>query len=184
MPTQRAFWFFCPPLVALLATLTIQDPERRATTSRPEASRPKPERPLLPPVEEPFRSKVERRDLLQRFDEPSPLEGFYALRSMRQPDGAIVRATAGYAWFGRKHMMLHLSLTPDPKRPAFVQSSVRTYRIEGDVLTTTTLSGHESSGRLAVEQPGRVEVRRFRQAGTVLRIYRGENSWMEFVRQE
>ena len=49
-----------------------QDPEsRRPRPPKGATSRP------LPPVQEPMRTRVERRDLLQKFKGPSPLAGFY-----------------------------------------------------------------------------------------------------------
>lgn len=150
----------------------------------PQAADPaQPERTALPPIAEPFRSRIERRDLLQQHARTSPIEGFWELTSVRRA-GVTSQMPRGYVSFGREHMVLHVAAIPAPSATPWVQSSVRRYRIEGDQLVTTTLSGHEYGGKLLVEQPGRVETRRIEQAGTVLRIHQAGGAYMEFVRVE
>ncbi len=150
-----------------------QDPQKRVPTSRP----------ALPPIQEPFRSKVERKDLLQEFSKPTPLEGFYRLRAVVK-GGAELATTRGYVYFGRSHMALNTRTVTHPRVAPFVQASVRSYRVEGDQLITTSLLGHDYPGKLRIEQSGLVEQRRFQRAGTLLRIYQADRAYMEFERVE
>lgn len=156
-------------VLALLA-LAFQDPDR-GPTSRP-----------LPPIQEPFRTKVERQDLLQEFTEPSPLEGVYRLRSVNGGASGVV--PAGYLHVGRTHLSLQTAVFPNREKEPYLQASVRTYRIDGDKLVMTTALGHEYAGDIAMEKQGRVEVRRFQRAGPVLKVFRADGSFMEFVRVE
>lgn len=158
-------------ILCVLPLLAVQDPDRRPT-SRP-----------LPPIQEPFRTKVERKDLLQEFTEPSPLEGVYRLRAINGGAGGIV--PTGYLHIGRTHMSLQTAIFPNRSRAEpFLQSSVRTYRIEGDKLVMTTLQGHQYDGSIALDPQGQIDVRRFQRAGSVLKVFRGDASFMEFVRVE
>lgn len=166
-------------------TAAAQD-GRRESRAAPKAQRPRPpaERPALPPIEEPYRTEVERRDLLQRFDPPGGLAGFYELRRYVRP-GMPPAEAKGYLVVGRRHLSLHLyGSTGDPKRPA-IQTGFRRYDVSGDSLRMTTLVGlrNRPSGTIVLEPPGHTEVRRFEKLGTTLRIYHGR-AYYEFVRIE
>ena len=92
---------------------------------------------------------------------------------------------SGYLHVGRSQLALQTSVAIDGRKTPFLQSSVRSYRLEGEKIVMTTLIGHVFDTRLGIEEPGRVEVRRFQRAGTVLRIFQDEaDSFMEFVRVE
>lgn len=159
--------------VCVVSFAVDQDPDRRRPASRPQ----------LPPIEEPFRSRVERADLLQEFTEPTPVEGFYRLRSIVR-GGRALRGR-GYVWFGRRHCMLSTSIARGGGDAPFVQAGVRRYRVDGDKLTMTTLIGHDHVDEVRFEAPGLVQTRKFTIAGTVLRIWQGGmDSYMEFVRAE
>lgn len=173
--------------LALGATTLPQDPVKSRPTSRP-ASGPSagdPERPPLPPVEEEFQSRVERKDLLQRFGSSSPLEGFYGVRTIVR-GGVFVRGgdVRGYVWFGRQHMSIHTAVSAAAAGDLFLQASVRRYRVDGDRITMTTLVGHEHAEDLGLETTGRIEVRRFKKTGTVLRVYRDAANYVELARIE
>ncbi|MCB9888096.1 MAG: hypothetical protein H6836_00880 [Planctomycetes bacterium] len=157
-----------------------------ATTS-PSLPAPPPDRQgtPLPPVLDPPRSAVERRDLLQRFKPRNPIEGFYRVRSMTDGSGGPVAGARGYLVVGRDHLSMHLMApTSDPKR-AVLQSVVRRYRILGDKLVMSSLVGHRSlrNGDIALEKPGTVIERRFQLVGAVLRLFRG-NGHVDLVRIE
>ena len=114
---------------------TQSSPSSRPTESMPSAAS---RRGRLPPVEEPFRSRVERRDLLQRFGNQSPLLGLYQLRAIHRGN-ATVRTNNGYVWFGYRHMMLQLGVVSQGAESAFMQSSTRQYEVQGDLIVDTDL---------------------------------------------
>ena len=59
-----------------------------------------------------------RLDLLQRFDRPDPLEGFYELRTRVQPGAHDPRPGRGYLVIGKRHLSLYLMGSgPDPTVP-------------------------------------------------------------------
>ncbi|MCA8943919.1 MAG: hypothetical protein KDB80_15250 [Planctomycetes bacterium] len=153
-----------------------------ASHQDPGGSRPS-QRRALPPIQEPWRSKVERADLLQEFSSPSPLSGFWSLRSFVRE--GVPGQARGYVWFGNQHCMLATSISRGGHISPFVESSVRTYRVEGDRIVMTNLVGHDHDNDLRFFAPGVVETREFQQAGTMLRIFQGaRDSYMEFVRVE
>jgi hypothetical protein len=166
----------------LLAHLPPQDPQ---STSRPQpppgwASRP------LPPVADPPRSQVERKDLMQEFTPPNPLEGCYELRDIVRPGLPRAGRVRGYLWIGRRHLSLHVQA--DGLRPGLphLQAGFRSYRVVGNKLQTSVLLGHrnDADGDVLVEQPGMTEERAFLLIGPVLRIYQGPDAWHEYVRLE
>lgn len=152
-----------------------------------DATRPKPpaDAAPLPPVQEPFRTSVERRDLMQEFGRASPIEGFYRLRGASRT-GQPPQRVEGYLWIGRRHLMLQLSGdTGNPKLPA-LQAGVRGYRISGNTLTMSVLLGlrNDASGEIYLEAAGTSSERRFELSGPVLRIFEDERSHLEFERVE
>lgn len=162
-----------------------QDVARKPSHAGPPGRpRPPAERRALPPIEEPYRTEVERRDLLQRFDPPGGLAGFYRLVRYVRP-GMPPAEAEGYLVVGRRHLSLHLyGSTGDPRMPA-IQTGFRRYDVSGDTLRMTTLVGlrNRPSGTIVLEPPGHTEVRRFKKLGTTLRIYHGR-AYYEFVRIE
>jgi hypothetical protein len=163
-------------LCALLALLSPQDPRRPAP---PADAAP------LAPVQEPFRTKVERDDLIQRFAPPSVLEGFYKLRRLERP-GLPQTAAEGYLWIGRRHLMLQLSgQTGDPDLPA-LQSGVRRYQIAGDVLAMSVVLGfrNDIDGNIRLEPAGTTIRHRFTLLGPILRVHREGEAFLEFERVE
>ena len=161
---------FCSVLVA------PQDPER---------PKPPPDAAPLPPVQEPFRSKVERRDLIQEFTRASPIEGFYRLRRVVRPGQGLPRVE-GYLWIGRRHLMLQLSgNTGNPRLPA-LQTGVRAYRTNGDTLVMTAMLGfrNDADGDIHLDATGATIERRFELVGPLLRIHEDDNSQLEFERVE
>lgn len=153
-----------------------------ASDQDPGASRPS-RRPELPPIQEPWRSQVERADLLQAFSSPSPLAGFWSLRAFVRE--GVQSSARGYVWFGTRHCMIATSVSRGGHISPFVESAVRTYRLEGDRIVMTSLIGHDHADELRFVAPGVVEMREFQQAGTMLRIFQGaRDSYMEFVRVE
>jgi hypothetical protein len=163
-------------LCALLAVLAPQDPQRPTPPADAKA---------LPPVQEPFRTPVERDDLIQRFTPPSVLEGFYRLRRMERP-GQPQPVADGYLWIGRRHLMLQLSgETADPDLPA-LQSGVRRYQIAGDVLAMSVVLGfrNDVDGNIRLEQAGTAIRHRFTLLGPLLRVHQSEEAFLEFERVE
>lgn len=141
--------------------------------------------PALPPVAEVPGAEVARRDLIQRFQQPSPLEG--AWRLQRFVVGAnVIDSARGYLTFTRTTMQLYILQAEPPIRVPLVQAGARTYRIEADQLVTTSLSGHDNhrDGSLRFEAPGMIERRNFLLAGSNLRIEQTSDIYMEFVRVE
>lgn len=154
-----------------------QDPERPAPA--PDGSRP------LPTVEEPYVSPVPRLDLLQRFDRPDPIEGFYELRARVHNGGPDPRPGRGYLVIGKRHLMLYLmGAGPDPAIPQ-LRASVRRWRRSEGALQLTTLAGHFTEQRdVAVEPSGAVEMRRLEVISGIIRIFQDGQSWLDFVRIE
>ncbi len=141
-------------------------------------------RKALPPVQEPFRSPVERRDLIQRFRPRSPLEGFYKLQRVVRPGQLDVTEASGYLVIGRTHLSLNLQTTT-PDQPQMIQAGFRTYTIQDDRIVMTALIGHTNEGnQIVLDPPGLTETRRFRLGGSVLRIFQTNTAYMEFVRLE
>ena len=140
----------------------------------------------LPPVAEPLRTPVERRDLIQRFTPPSPLEGFWSLRRISRPGAIEPQKAVGYLAIGSRHLMLQLQIDGPSPRVPILQSGTRRYTVQGDALVTTSLVGlaNEPNGDILLEQPGLTEMRRFTLLGSVLRILHEDGGHMEFVRVE
>ena len=141
--------------------------------------------PTLPPVAEVPGAEVTRRDLIQRFLPPSPLEG--AWRLQRFVVGARdVESARGYLTFTRTTMQLYILQAEPPIRVPLVQAGARSYRIEADQLVSVSLSGHDNhrDGSLRFEPPGMVERRSFRLAGANLRIEQSDGVYMDFIRVE
>ena len=139
----------------------------------------------LPPVVEPMRSAVERRDLLQRFKGRKRIEGFYRLKQMTVR-GQAIHASIGYLVIGSRHLSMHLYAPSSVAKVANVQAVFRKYKIEGQDLVMTTLVGHRNQvgGDIVLEPIGHTTRRRFSLAGSVLRIHSGDQDHLEFERIE
>ncbi len=163
-----------------VAFLDQQDPEsRRPIPPERAASRP------LQPVQEPVRTLVERRDLLQRFKGPSPLAGFYRLVRVQGPSGPANGPHVGYLAIGRDHISLHLQARGQKRGEPIVQSGFRRYRLGDGKIYMSSLVGHRvHDGKVLVEEPNLQEVRRYLLTGTTLRIYQSTRDYLEFVRIE
>ena len=171
-------------LAAAWSAVAQEGAPKGDSAGAPERPRPPAQRRTLPPIEEHYRTEVERRDLLQRFDPPGGLAGFYELARYVRP-GMPPAEAKGYLVVGRRHLSLHLyGSTGDPRIPA-IQTGFRRYDVSGDTLRMTTLVGlrNRPSGTVVLEPPGHTEVRRFEKLGTTLRIYHGR-AYYEFVRIE
>ena len=139
----------------------------------------------LPPVQEPVRTLVERRDLLQKFKGPSPLAGFYRLVGRHGPTGRAKGRHLGYLAVGRDHLSLHLYGDGEKRREPVLQSGFRRYRLSGGKIFMSSLVGHRvRDGKVLVEQVNHQEVRRYELLGTTLRIYQSAHQYLEFVRIE
>jgi hypothetical protein len=156
-----------------------------------DPTRPKPPQDLatrapLPPIDEPIASPLERRDLMQRYRAPTPLEGLYELRSIQRPGVGGAVSAKGYLAIGARHLVLHVHVVESsPLRP-FLQSGARTYRIVGNQLQMTTIVGHhnDADGNIHIERTGSTESRTFTLQGPILRIHHGASAWYEFLRIE
>ena len=181
--TARVNLRTAPVLAALLLALALpQDPQ---PASRPQPPPDWTARPL-PPVDDPPRTQVERKDLMQQFTPPNPIEGCYELREVVRPGIPRAGRARGYLWIGRRHMSLHVQGDGDVPGLPHLQSSFRSYRVVGAKLQMNVLIGHrnDSDGDVLVERPGLVEERNFLLIGPVLRIYQGPDAWHEYVRIE
>jgi hypothetical protein len=173
-------------LAALLLALplALPAPQDRKPPEQPARPTPPDDRQPLPPVAEPFRSEVERADLLQRFAPSSALEGYYRLERYVRPGMPPAKAS-GYLSIGRRYLSLFLQgVTSNPRVPA-IQAGFRRYAIQGDQIESTTLLGfrNRENGDIVLEPPGHVEVRRILRTGAQLKVYHGE-AYYEFVRIE
>ncbi len=157
-----------------------QDPEsRRPRPPKGATSRP------LPPVQEPMRTRVERRDLLQKFKGPSPLAGFYRLVGVHGPSGPAKGRHIGYLAIGRDHLSLHLQGRGLRRREPVIQSGFRRYRLDDGKIHMSSLVGHHvRDGKVLVEEYNLQEVRRYQLTGTTLRVYQSAREYLEFVRIE
>ena len=167
-------------IICLLLLLPDQDPPKVSRPTPPESSS------TLPPVEEPYRTPVDRRDLMQQFDAPNPLQGIYELREIVRPGQAQVTGTRGYLLMGRRFLSLHIRGRGSTPSVPILQASFRRYSILDDRLQMSAIIGHrnEPGGDILVEEEGLTEVRRYSLTGAVLRIFQGPGSYMEFVRIE
>ncbi len=168
------FWMFL-----LLPVLSGQEAKR---PSPPPGATTKP----LPPVQEPERTPVERKDLLQKFKPASPLEGTYRLQAVGVPGGKVVKGYQGYLVVGKDYLSIHLQGPGVAKDLPSLQAGFRKYRIEGSELVMHSLLGHRNlpDGKVVVEGKGVVERRGFLKAGNVLRISKSAEDYLEFVRIE
>lgn len=160
----------------ILVAAVVQDPEKRPRP--PEGAAP------LSPVQEPFRASVERKDLLQRFTTPSPLEGHYRLLTYTRP-GAPAVPTSGYLVVGRRHLSIHLQGQGPTRLPA-LQSAYRSYRIVDNRLYTTSLIGYrtDADGVVRIEKAGMTQSHGFRLIGTKLTLRLEGDRVLEFERIE
>lgn len=143
---------------------------------------PPPDAKPLPGVQQPFRTEVERDDLLQRFGPSSPLEGFYELVAMGRERAGEAR-TKGYLVMGRQYMSLHLqAMLPD--LPA-VQSAFRRYRVRGSRMMMTSMLGFRNEeGTMLVEEAGLTQTCRYDLVGPKLTLRMASGQTLEFVRIE
>lgn len=165
-------------LVALLAALSLQGKSIPA----PPAGQDKP----LPPVLDPARSAVERRDLLQRFQKRHVIEGIYRLSAMVGPNGGLVRGSRGYLFIGQRHMSLQLFAPSLNLGQSNIQAAVRTFRIVGNQLITSAVLGHRNmpNGDIALAKDGQIVEHRYELVGSTLRLYRSAREYLEFKRVE
>ena len=173
--------------LALAACLLLSVPgEQGQPGQQGHGQPPKPpaNAPALRPVQDPPRTPVERRDLLQRFAPVSPLGGYYSLRSFVGPGGTPVAAN-GYLAIGRKHLSLHM-FSPRASGPPAIQSAFRSYRTSGGRLVMTTLLGltNDAGGDVLIEKTGTTRAIGYRLIGTRLRLEVGEGRILEFERVE
>ena len=142
--------------------------------------------PPLPPVLDPARSPVERRDLLQRFTTPHPIEGFYRLRHMVVAGGATVASSRGYLVLGQRHLAIQLYAPGPEPELANISAAVRSYKVVGDKLEMTSLLGHRNkdNGDIGFEPLGRVTQLEFLLAGSILRLHLAQDEYLEFERIE
>lgn len=167
-------------LIALFA-MGSQDPQGKTVpAAAPKA------RKALTPVQEPFRSSVERKDLIQQFAAASPLEGLFKLERYSLPGRGELIGCSGYVFFGRQYMQLYLQVPQKGSAKPAVQASVRRYVLRGQQLMMTSLEGHAvgSEGQLSVERARSTESRQVDLAGTKLRLSKADGSFMELVRVE
>lgn len=164
-------------LAVLLAALGLapQDPEKRPT--------PPSDAPPLAPVREEFRSAVERKDLLQQFTDPSPLEGVYELRSLERPGAAAIEVR-GYLCVGRRYLSVQ-SVGMTPGAPA-LQSGFRSYRITGTRLHMTNFLGFqaEPDETWQLVPQGHATSCSWSLIGTVLTFHLDNGDVLEFQRIE
>ncbi len=139
---------------------------------------------LLPPVQDPPPTRIERDDLLQRFVPKTLLTGIWRLRAIGIGGRELTDEARGYLAIGRTHLSLQIVQEGDGE--PLVQSGFRDYRIEDDELVTTALVGFDNheDGKLRFEAPGFVERRRFQVSGATLRVTQGNDRYMEFERIE
>jgi len=117
---------------------------------------------------------------------PSPISGFWELRTATGlPQGAAGQLR-GYLAIGERHLSLHM-LGPgaDPAVP-FFQSGFRTYRLDQDRLITTALIGamNKENGDVVIENSPIEEVRVWERQGQILRIKKSAGEYLDFVRIE
>lgn len=163
----------------VLVVAAPQEPERKGARPKPpENAR------VLPPVQEPYRAAVERKDLLQQFGEPSPLEGHYRLVTMSSAGAPRIPAQ-GYLVVGRRHLSIHLQARAGSGEAA-LQSAYRTYRIEERRIHMTSLAGFrtKADGIIAIEQPGTMLSHGFSLIGTRLTLHLKGSRVLEFERIE
>jgi hypothetical protein len=166
-------------LALLLAALSMQEPESKPSAPPPSQGKP------LPPVPDPPRTPIERRDLLQRFTEPSPLEGFYRLVGLTQP-GVVGGEAQGYLVIGRKHLSIHLEVLGIDGDESH-QSAFRSYRTSGPQLLMSTLCGFSAGpGRrsVLVDSPGIALACTYSLLGTALTLELDDRTVLKFERLE
>jgi hypothetical protein len=172
------------PFVAAFAfaaglALAPQDPQPSRPQPPPDyAGRP------LPPIQEPFRTAVERRDLMQRFAEPSPLAGIWELTQMSRVGQAYVPNVKGWLFVGRRHLSIYLSAQTDDPQVPHLQARVCSYRIAGHQLQLTVLGGHANDhrGDIVIEPLQGHFSRRFELAGAQLRVWQDDKAFIDFKR--
>lgn len=177
---------------------STQDPPPTAR-STPDAEPPRPpvDADPLVPVPDPPTVSVPRDDLPWRAGPVSPLEGVWRLQRVVREGGQEYGPpqASGYLSFGRDHLFVHLQLVPSVRvgtaRPAtgsFLQAGVHSWRLDGEMLTTSVLAGHRTDGRASsrvrLDRPGDVDRRRIRLLGSVLRVSQSAGEFLEFARVE
>jgi hypothetical protein len=174
----------CLLTLSVLPVTSSQDPPAK-NTDLPAPPQDKKAR-KLPPVLEPLRSRIERRDLLQQFRTRHRIEGIYRLKRMVSPGAATVKGSRGYLVIGQRHMSMHLYAPGDSEGEANIQAVFRRYRIVGDQLIMNTLLGHRNkdNGDIGFEPISYVTRHRFVLTGASLRLYRAKDQFLEFERIE
>lgn len=140
----------------------------------------------LPPVPELPLTAVERKDLWQKFNAPSPIAGVYRLRSASRSGLGVIGGLQGYLFATDRYLMLHIQDgSVRPGKPA-IHSSVREYvLVDGRLQMTCKLGVRmESGGDPVLESDGLQEVRAIEVAANVLRVVQGAGSSLEFERIE
>ena len=140
----------------------------------------------LPPILEPARDAVERRDLIQRFRGRHPLEGFYRVKRMIRSGSVSVANTKGYLVIGQGYLSMQIYAPSDLPYKVNIQSFFRRIRVRGDKIEMTSLVGHRNkpNGDIVLEKAGEKSSLRYVILGGVLRLYRGVDEYIEFERVE
>jgi len=96
-----------------------------------------------------------------------------------------VAGSRGYLVVGQRHLSLHL-YAPAGIGSANIQAAFRKFRIVGNKLIMNTLIGHrnKSNGDIALEPISFQTEHRFLLTGAVLRLYLGNDEYLEFERIE
>lgn len=192
-------------LCIVVVLLGTQDGKKQ-DTKRQDAGKTPPELPKLDPdplpgkpgdqaaagrrrsADLPFVNTSPGPDLIQRFPQNNPFLGVWSVIRIVNPAAPTARGR-GYLVFTRGHLSMHLYLSGPTAgaRPRF-ESSMRTYRVEGGQIVTTSLLGVRNSkrqGEILLSGNGLVQRRRFLfHGGNMLRIYQGAQSWIELKRVE
>jgi hypothetical protein len=117
----------------------------------------------------------------------SPLEGVYELRSRTIDGKTELYRARGYVAITKRHMLVcFVAPGPDPDLP-LLRAGVRSWQPDKDALVRTEFKlgfYTDEKGRVHVEPPGNVEIKRIDVERGRLRIWQDDKSHLEFERIE
>lgn len=137
-------------------------------------------------VQDPERSQDPEGEAAKGTPKRDPLEGLYRLRGRTVGGVPDLDRATGYVAITPRHMLICLAgAGPDPDYP-LLRAGVRTWSKRKEGVETVLKLGFytDDDGDIHVEEPGTMEVRRIDRIRGMLRIWQGDQSFLDFERVE
>jgi hypothetical protein len=117
---------------------------------------------------------------------PHAFVGVYRLRE-RVVDGTrVLRPSHGHLFVSQRHLCLAVAAPTDDPDHLLLRTAVRSFRLAGNELTMTTLTGWftDAEGTVHIERVGHTEQRRLEPLQGGVRLQQDLRNWLDFERIE